>query len=109
MTQVTLVLVDIQSQEVIDLRPQESTSPLPAALPNSYWLKPGVDFPATRIVAMGMIWDGTRDPLNTNFAPPPTVSGALASLTVSELLVKMEENAAEQAAIQAALVQNIGG
>jgi hypothetical protein len=109
MANVTLVLVDIQSQVVIDLRPQEATSPIPASLPNSYWLKPGVDFPATRVVAMGMIWDGTRDPVNTNFAPPPPISADLANLTAAELVAKTRALVADLTPVLDALDTNLGG
>ncbi|CAB4120779.1 hypothetical protein UFOVP5_16 [uncultured Caudovirales phage] len=85
MSQVTIVQVDFSSQEVIGLFPMDPRH-VPDAPQGSYYLVPGVDFPATTIVAMGQLWDGTRDPQATGFADPAPVDPATLPTTQTEAL-----------------------
>ena len=67
MSQVTAVQVDFSSQVVVALVPMDSAA-IPAEPAGCYYLIPGVDFPASTVVGVGAIWDGTRDPVFTLFA-----------------------------------------
>jgi len=64
--QVNVVQVDLLTQNVLAMLPMDSAA-VPAAPDGSYYLVPGVDFPAAATVALGYLWDGTRDVVNTRF------------------------------------------
>jgi len=105
MTQVIAVQVDIASQLVLALVPMDSAMPLASPLGN-YYLIPGVDFPASTIVAVGAIWDGTRDPVYTLFAAKVAQIVTLDSAkTARELAIDqlVKANADYDAAVAAAV------
>ena len=104
MAQVTAVQVDFSSQVVVALVPMDSAA-VPAQPTGCYYLIPGVDFPASTIVAVGAIWDGTRDPVYTLFAAKVALIATIDSAkTARELAIDqlVKANSDYDAAVAAA-------